>query len=204
MSAAAGLPWYRHFWPWFVVGLLGVSVVGSLTTVYIAVSGRDPEVVDTWSKDAKAVTRDDAPERLARRLGLAARVVALEGEPTIRVWLSGPDDALPAHLTLWLVHPTLESRDLALTLERSASGAWDGPLPLAVAGRYQIAIEGEAPGATRWRLGDRVDLVRGRTLELGAPPAPPSPIAPAEAAGPSAARGSGAPSGPPGERTRAG
>ena len=46
MNAAAGLPWYRHFWPWFVVGLLGISVIGSLTTVYIAVSGRDPEVAD--------------------------------------------------------------------------------------------------------------------------------------------------------------
>jgi hypothetical protein len=29
-------PWYRHFWPWFVVGLLGVSIAGSLTTVVIA------------------------------------------------------------------------------------------------------------------------------------------------------------------------
>ena len=29
-------PWYRHFWPWFVVGLLGVSMVASLATVVVA------------------------------------------------------------------------------------------------------------------------------------------------------------------------
>ncbi len=29
--------WYRHFWPWFIVGLLVVSVVGSLLTVHLAI-----------------------------------------------------------------------------------------------------------------------------------------------------------------------
>lgn len=41
---ATGLPWYRHFWPWFIVGLLGVSVVGSLVTVAIAYRHRDVDV----------------------------------------------------------------------------------------------------------------------------------------------------------------
>ena len=31
-------PWYRHFWPWFLVGLLGISVVASLWTVNVAFS----------------------------------------------------------------------------------------------------------------------------------------------------------------------
>ena len=29
-------PWYRHFWPWFLVGLLGISVAASLWTVTVA------------------------------------------------------------------------------------------------------------------------------------------------------------------------
>ena len=32
----AGQAWYRYFWPWFIVGLLVVSVAGSLWTVRIA------------------------------------------------------------------------------------------------------------------------------------------------------------------------
>jgi hypothetical protein len=39
-----GGPWYRYFWPWFIVGLLGISVAGSLLTVAIAVDGADPDV----------------------------------------------------------------------------------------------------------------------------------------------------------------
>ena len=43
-SDAVGTPWYQHFWPWFIVILLGVSVVGSLATVYVAFSYGDEEV----------------------------------------------------------------------------------------------------------------------------------------------------------------
>ena len=36
--------WYRHFWPWFILALLGTAVSASLTTVVIAVRNAD-EVV---------------------------------------------------------------------------------------------------------------------------------------------------------------
>ncbi|MDX1500186.1 MAG: FixH family protein [Woeseiaceae bacterium] len=35
-------PWYRHFWPWFVIALLALSVSASLFTVYLAVSTAEP------------------------------------------------------------------------------------------------------------------------------------------------------------------
>ena len=177
MSAATPLPWYRHFWPWFVLGLLGVSVAGSLTTVYIAVSDRDPEVRDTWSADAKSVTRDDAPERLARDLGLGASVVVEGAGQTLRVTLHGPPAAASSQIVVHLVHPTLEQRDLELTLERSADGSYRGALPRRTLGRYQLAIEGRTiatPGADAadWRLGDRIDLVPGAPVTVGRPPEP--------------------------------
>lgn len=35
-SEEPGLPWYRYFWTWFIVILLGISIAGSLWTVSIA------------------------------------------------------------------------------------------------------------------------------------------------------------------------
>ncbi|MDH3338526.1 MAG: FixH family protein [Gammaproteobacteria bacterium] len=35
-------PWYRHFWPWFIIVLLGSSVSASLYTVYLAISTAEP------------------------------------------------------------------------------------------------------------------------------------------------------------------
>ncbi|MCR9095795.1 MAG: FixH family protein [bacterium] len=40
-------PWYRHFWPWFIVVLMVVSVGASLWTVVIAYGLGDLEVSDT-------------------------------------------------------------------------------------------------------------------------------------------------------------
>jgi uncharacterized membrane protein YadS len=39
-----GSPWYRNFWPWFILGLLALSVVASLTSVAIAYRYRDVDV----------------------------------------------------------------------------------------------------------------------------------------------------------------
>jgi hypothetical protein len=36
------LPWYRHFWPWFVIVFLVTVVSGSLYTVYLASSTAEP------------------------------------------------------------------------------------------------------------------------------------------------------------------
>jgi len=48
-EAPAPKAWFRQFWPWFIVGLLAVSVVGSLATVVIAYRHGDVEVARTGS-----------------------------------------------------------------------------------------------------------------------------------------------------------
>jgi hypothetical protein len=39
-----GSAWYYHFWPWFIVALLGSAVAASLATVVIAYRHADVEV----------------------------------------------------------------------------------------------------------------------------------------------------------------
>lgn len=42
MSEAS--PWYRQFWPWFLIALMGISVAASVATVVIAYGMGDLEV----------------------------------------------------------------------------------------------------------------------------------------------------------------
>lgn len=44
MTGAAPMspqPWYRQFWPWFIIALLSSAVIGSLASAYLAVHTSD-------------------------------------------------------------------------------------------------------------------------------------------------------------------
>jgi len=43
-------PWYRYFWPWFIIGLLASSVSASLYSVYLAVSTAEPVLTETHER----------------------------------------------------------------------------------------------------------------------------------------------------------
>ena len=40
------LPWYKQFWPWFIIALPTAAVVASFFTLWLAVSNPDHLVVD--------------------------------------------------------------------------------------------------------------------------------------------------------------
>ena len=42
MTDEQAKPWYRYFYPWLVIALLGAAVSGSLVTLYIASSTSEP------------------------------------------------------------------------------------------------------------------------------------------------------------------
>ena len=41
MSTSIPLPWYRHFWPWFLIAMLSGAVMGSFVSLYFALHTTD-------------------------------------------------------------------------------------------------------------------------------------------------------------------
>jgi len=35
------MPWYRNFWPWFIIALLSCAILASLASAYLAVHTND-------------------------------------------------------------------------------------------------------------------------------------------------------------------
>jgi len=53
-------PWYRHFWPWFLIVLTGSAVVGGITTLVIALQNPETLVVsDAEYRSLQAEFRPD-------------------------------------------------------------------------------------------------------------------------------------------------
>lgn len=59
-------PWYRQFWPWFLIALPAAAVVASMITLWLAVTNKDPLVVEDTQyqqirSELRAQAGDDAP-----------------------------------------------------------------------------------------------------------------------------------------------
>ena len=65
-------PWYRQFWPWFIIALPASAVVASLYTVSLALRTTDSLVVTSDDGMDVVAARHLAAERVAAERGLNA------------------------------------------------------------------------------------------------------------------------------------
>lgn len=162
-------PWYRHRWPWFIIGLLACSVTLSLSMVVIAVNNPVNLVSDNYYDAGKGINRSLEREQLAVALKLRAslQLDELTGEVDLR--LSG--EHLPATLELNLLSPTQPDKDRHVVLNRSPAepGRYVGQLDDKVQGRRFIELLGREQNRT-WRLFEEEFIAQGRTLSLGDEP----------------------------------
>lgn len=143
-------PWYRQFWPWFIMALPATAVVAGLATVYIAFKHQDSVVRDDWYQEGKSINLDMAREKRAQLLGMSADMAidALTGD--IRVTLHEKQTALlPASLKIAFSHVTRADLDQSVTLQRQHNGDYHGGLAHALQGHFDIELAG-----SDWRITD--------------------------------------------------
>jgi hypothetical protein len=167
-------PWYRHFWPWFIVCLLGISVMASLVTVWIAVVNRDSLVSDDWYEDGTSINRRLERDTLARELEVVALLDFDSASHTIGLSLTGLDLGDLPSLQLTLSHPTIAARDQLIPLTRQADGRYQGVWASAVPGQWYATLA-PAPsdivgGTPDWQIHQRVTIADGDSIVLGISP----------------------------------
>lgn len=150
------LPWYRQFWPWFVIALPLTAVVASIATLVIAVRDPDGLVVDDYYKQGLAINQALGRDRQAQALGLSGLVRLDPAGGQLALTLSGlPANADTDDLELRLVHPTRPHLDRSLMLTRESRDAWSARLGPIAPGRWHVQLE-SPQGA--WRLAGRLAL----------------------------------------------
>ena len=150
------LPWYRQFWPWFVIALPLTAVVASIATLVIAAHDPDGLVVDDYYKQGLAINQALGRDRQAQTLGLSGLVRLDPIGGHLALTLSGlPGNADAEDLELRLIHPTRPHLDRSLTLIREAKDTWHARLGPIAPGRWHVHLE-SPQGA--WRLAGRLAL----------------------------------------------
>ena len=160
-------PWYRQFWPWFIIALPTFAVVAGFYTLWLAMQSQDSLVVRSDDGMNVVTERNMAAEAEAVRLGLVADVdIQLEtGAVTVTV-SSLPGVEIAASLQLRMRHPTMAPRDADIDVVRAmpnADGtpAWAGHFIRPLTGRYYVILSsgddwrlsGEWSGQSHFRLG---------------------------------------------------
>ncbi|MGI9225617.1 MAG: FixH family protein [Woeseiaceae bacterium] len=147
-------PWYRQFWPWFLICLPGSAVIASLYTVSLAVRTTDSLVITSDDGMDVIAERHRAAEGLATELGLRARIDIDTNSGAIQATVTaGSAVDWPKTLVLLLSHPAFAARDQSITLTASrpddaGNPSWTGHFVGVPEGRwYMVLADGDA-----WRL----------------------------------------------------
>ncbi len=131
-------PWYKQFWPWFIMVPPATAVVAGLITVYIAFENADDLVVDDYYKSGLAINGRIQQQKNAASYGYAATLNRL---PDNRLFLKF-DNAVPDEESLQLLwsHPVMAKKDFAIILHRQMDGSFQNKSENDLAGRWFLRL----------------------------------------------------------------
>lgn len=145
-------PWYKQFWPWFLIILPLCAVVASFTTLKIALSNSDSLVAEDYYKEGKAINMDLSKVKYAKQLGMQWQLEQNHHE-LLFTQHGGP--AYQAALKVEFYHPTIAERDIKTTVTADANHVYRITLPDVLTGAWEVRLEGFD---AKWRIHQRVEL----------------------------------------------
>ncbi len=157
-------PWYKEVWVWFILGILGLSVVLGTSMLVIATNNPPGLLSDNYYDVGKGINTSLEREDLAARLQLKADLVLDNDKGTVQLQLQGFSN--PPQLVLNLISPTQPERDRRVVMQVQADGSYSGNLLDAVEGRRFVELIGQE-GGKDWRLFEEEQLASGQRIHLG-------------------------------------
>ena len=157
-------PWYKEVWVWFILGILGLSVVLGTSMLVIATNNPPGLLSDNYYDVGKGINTSLEREDLAARLQLKADLVLDNDKGTVQMQLQGFSN--PPQLVLNLISPTQPERDRRVVMQVQADGSYSGNLLDAVEGRRFVELIGQE-GGKDWRLFEEEQLASGQRIHLG-------------------------------------
>ncbi len=143
-------PWFRQFWPWFVISIPAATVCACVVTITIAVTTADALVVEKGRGVDVQTDEFLRQEQRARELGVRANLsVDSVSGALILVTERLPVATIGPTLHLEFAHPTMADRDFSLALTPTAEeNTHTAFLPSRLNGRWYVSLE----QAGDWRI----------------------------------------------------
>lgn len=153
-------PWYKEFWPWFIIALLGTVVTASLITVSIAFRHADDLVIDDYYKVGLAINQRIEHREAAKRLGITIALSVIDRQVQVSTTNVPPS----TELTLLLAHPIEADKDFTLTLLPGPDGTFFATMPTPISESWHWSVSAVEPET--WLVSGVIDK---KALHNGAP-----------------------------------
>ncbi|MDX1625177.1 MAG: FixH family protein [Wenzhouxiangellaceae bacterium] len=117
------VPWYRQFWPWFLLAVLAWGIVSASITLAVAVGNPPQMMKGDYARLGKVLVDTHVRADRAESLGLAGHLTGVDGR--LRLELAARDaSAVDDSLLLLVQHPVDAARDRQLLLRRVGATTW--------------------------------------------------------------------------------
>lgn len=153
--------WYKEPWMLLVIGVPVVAICWGMVILTLAVTGKDSLVSDSYYKDGMAYTENRVFRDKAKRLQLTATLTYNDGE--IKANIDGYLDDLPSFLQIQLIHPTLETEDETVMLQKMADGSYLGLANLKHLGKRKLWVFSPEQ---EWMIKDEALVENGKLVKL--------------------------------------
>ncbi|WNK19640.1 FixH family protein [Halomonas piscis] len=156
-------PWYKQFWPWFLISILLSSVAFGTLYAIFSIKYYDGVIEQDYYEHGKEINMVLAKQTRARELGLAGdlRVDPLTSD--IVVDLEG--ERRPDVLDLKLIFPTENDHDQTFTLEHVREGRYIAQGPDNLQYRWYLQLQPVADDP-EWRLVGEARFPTEDSIEL--------------------------------------
>ncbi|PJG59222.1 FixH family protein [Aeromonas cavernicola] len=154
-------PWYRQFWPWFIIALPTTAVIGSVATAIIASKDGVNLVAEDYYKQGKEINQDLSKFDRAQALNIRFMLEVQGSELTLKP-ISGEIPTGQA-LYLSLFHPTLAGQDSEYLITADANGTYRFHFDPPLSGKWHIRVDAFDH---EWRLQETVQFPTQAPVEL--------------------------------------
>ncbi len=154
-------PWYKQFWPWFLIALPASVVVASLFTVTLFTKNKVSLVAEDYYKEGKGINIDLSRLRKADELDISAELAA-DDESAIFTLDKGQLDQFPT-LNVTFQHRTLADRDMEMMVNADATGRYRLTLNEPLSGPWYVEVN-SFDGA--WALNARANFPSSVPVKL--------------------------------------
>lgn len=146
-------PWYKYFWPWFLIAVPASSFVMAYFLVGFATNTQDSLVVDDYYKEGKAINANRQNVRTAKRLGILTDLTIDKGNIALTFHAGIPENGNALNLTFY--HVTLAQKDFSIMLTRDANGIYRAYTEQPLSGKWRISL---TPLDEEWKVQQDISL----------------------------------------------